>query len=327
MSRSLSDIEPLFVMGFGRSGTTLLRRLLNSYDDVFLWGEHHGYLRHISEGFYAVFNSALAMSDPRPWYEQELDPMQASAHSQAWINPLHRDGWITAHRRYLDSIFFPERLHDRRFVGFKDTQYYYNDVDRTIDFLSLLYPNARFVFIVRHGLNSLASWYAADDAFRKLSDCARLSNRWALQTQRLAAIHESHRVDSYWIVYEDLLRGQGGVRALLASMNRELGEVQRAVLAAPPGASSSFNAGEAPAFDERWRNLPYAWKALAAVRMRGTLHRLGYPTQNGIVLRTVGHALSLLMRLRTALRVARRRLPLDAAAAALTRRFKMEPRT
>jgi hypothetical protein len=325
MSRSLSDIEPLFIMGFGRSGTTLLRRVLNSYDDVFIWGEHHGYLRHVAEGFYRVFNSTVAMADPRPWYEQELDPMQPSAHAQAWINPLDRDGWITAHRRYLDSIFFPPRLHDRRFVGFKDTQYFYDDVDRTVDFLSLLFPNARFAFIVRHGLNSLASWYASDEELRRLSACARVSSRWASQTQRLAAIHESRLVDSYWITYEDLLRGEGGVRALLAGMDRELGDAQRAVLAAPAGASSSFTGGEPSAFNERWRTLPYAWKALAAVRMRKTLLRVGYPTLDGVVVRSVGHALSLLARLRTALRLARRRIRLGTAVSALTRRIGTEP--
>jgi hypothetical protein len=307
MSRTLSDISPLFVMGFGRSGTTLLRRLLNSYPDVFIRGEHHGYLRHVAEGFHAMWNSEIAMSDPRPWQQLETDPLRASDPAQSWLNPLDRDGWIGVHRRYLDSIFLPPELHRHRYVGFKDTQYFYHDVDRTIDFLKLLYPHARFVFIVRHGLNSLASWHAAHENLRKLSDCARLSRQWSAQTDRLKAIHASGSVDSYWVVYEELLRGEGGIHSLLRSMGRELGEAQRAVLAAPPGASSSFAPGDATGFNKRWRTIPCAWRALGTTRMQRTLRGTGYQAPRGVALNGAGWTLSQLMRLRTITRLVRHR--------------------
>ena len=42
---------PIFLFGSGRSGTTLVHRLLNSVDGVYLWGEQGRFIKHMAEAY------------------------------------------------------------------------------------------------------------------------------------------------------------------------------------------------------------------------------------------------------------------------------------
>jgi len=44
--------SPIFLLGTGRSGTTLLQRIINSAEDVIIWGEHGGFLSQVSEAYF-----------------------------------------------------------------------------------------------------------------------------------------------------------------------------------------------------------------------------------------------------------------------------------
>lgn len=54
--------QPVFVLSAGRSGSTLLQKLLNSSQELVIWGEHMGILRHL----------ARAMDDIKrtPWINE-----------------------------------------------------------------------------------------------------------------------------------------------------------------------------------------------------------------------------------------------------------------
>jgi hypothetical protein len=43
---------PIFLLGTGRCGSTLLQKILNSVDNVMIYGEHGGFLRHIAEAYF-----------------------------------------------------------------------------------------------------------------------------------------------------------------------------------------------------------------------------------------------------------------------------------
>ena len=47
-----ADAFPIFLLGSGRSGTTLLQKILNSADDVMIWGEHGGFLKPIARAYF-----------------------------------------------------------------------------------------------------------------------------------------------------------------------------------------------------------------------------------------------------------------------------------
>jgi hypothetical protein len=50
---------PIFVFGSGRSGTTLLQTILNSYKDICISGEHGGFLKGIAESYFSFHKANI----------------------------------------------------------------------------------------------------------------------------------------------------------------------------------------------------------------------------------------------------------------------------
>ena len=47
---------PIFIFSSGRCGSTLMQRILNSYTDITVWGEHNGFLLDIAEAFFMLLD-------------------------------------------------------------------------------------------------------------------------------------------------------------------------------------------------------------------------------------------------------------------------------
>lgn len=301
----------LFVVGVARSGTTLLMRLLNTWPDVLVWGEHHTFVRPLAEAFYRVWESRWIFEDERPWTERVRGD-ELGAGSSAWINSFDRSAWENHFRTLLHEVFVPPGVEDRRFVGFKDPGYGAWTEDRGIELLHRFYPNALWAFIVRDGFNRLASARAMrrrdGQPCRLLLEGRNLCDCWVEQNHRLLEWHRSGTLESFWIRYEDLVRGRGEVHRLLEAMDRTWGTAQTALVDA--GGNSSFVAPEdARRHDERWKTLPRAWLGLGHARMAGFAERIGYepPPLTGLE-KGVGRALLEFSRLATLAAAARRHL-------------------
>jgi len=261
-------MRPLFLLGAHRSGTTLLQRLLNSLDDVIVWGEHEGVLSEVARAYFRGAESPWLFTNVRP---SKTDPRE---NWQAWLGALDPAGWDDAFRGLVQALFPPLDPARTRWWGFKEIRYGRTSDDRTVEFLGRLFPQAIFVFIVRHPLNALASAYRAPEGPRRLADAARVCRRWRTRYQGFRDWHASGRLRSYWIVYEDLVQGEGEIRRLLEDIGHAFGPAQAEVLAAEGGRGSSFRQPGAPA--ERWRVLPPSWRALAGHAVGPLAVGLGY---------------------------------------------------
>jgi hypothetical protein len=260
---------PLFVLGGHRGGTTLLQRLLNSYDDVAVWGEHEGVLTQIAAAYFRGAESrelwknvrAPGASDPRrDW--------------QAWMSALAPADWDASFRRLVTSLFLPADATGVRWWGFKEIRYGTTAEDRTIELLATLFPEARVAFIVRDPFNMLASAHSRPEGPRTLRDVVRACGRLGMRFRTFDRWHRGGRLRSYWIVYEELVREAGDVHRLLGDLGRTFGPAQREVLAAEGGGrGSSFHDG---AVNDRWRRLPAAWLAVAHHALGPTARALGY---------------------------------------------------
>jgi hypothetical protein len=260
---------PLFVLGGHRGGTTLLQRLLNSYDDVAVWGEHEGVLTQVADAYFRGAESrelwrnvrAPGTSDPRSDW-------------QAWMSAVAPADWDASFRRLVTSLFLPADAAGLRCWGFKEIRYGTTPGDRAIELLARLFPEAHVAFIVRNPFNMLASAASRPEGPRRLRDVVRACGRLATRFGAFDRWHRSGRLRSHWIVYEDLVREEGHVHRLLADLGRALGPAQREVLAAEGGGrGSSFRDA---AVNERWRRLPPAWLAVARHGLAPTARTLGY---------------------------------------------------
>jgi hypothetical protein len=264
--------RPIFVLGAARTGTTLLQRLLNSYDDVLVWGEHAGFVEHVARAFYRAWDDPSFFKDVAPLAEI-LAGSRPEETWQGWMTWTSREDWLRTFRGLLDALFVPAGLPGKRWWGFKEIRYMATRADRTLEFLGALYPDALFAFIVRHPLNAIASVRRIPEGAHRLDELQRLCAGWESRYRSYHAWHAADPSRSFWVVYEDLIREEGDVRRLVAALGHEIGEPQRAVLRSGEGRWSSF---KDEAVNERWRRLPAAWLAVIAATLGPLCADLGY---------------------------------------------------
>lgn len=280
MESEKSERRLVFITGVSRSGTTLMKRILNTYPDVIVWGEHHTFIRQLSESFYRVYESPYMFQDGRPW-QKRIRIDEREQHLHGWINPFDRVAWIRHFRDLLDAIFVPPAAAGYRFVGFKDPGYADQPNDRSIEFIRLLYPTAIFVFMVRDGFNRIASARVSQIHTNGrswiLTDGKRACDRWVNQNRRLLEWHQSGKLRSYWVRYEDLIRGRGEVHRLLHEMHLEWGKAQAEVVNRQPGWISSFrDSAYENGYNERWKTLSLMWRCYVYARIARFSRKLGY---------------------------------------------------
>jgi hypothetical protein len=250
---------PLFVLGGHRGGTTLVQRLLNSYDDVAIWGEHEGVLTQIADAYFRGVESKALFADVRP--PGASDPRRDW---QAWMSAVGAEDWDASFRRLVTSLFRPDHGAPVRHWGFKEIRYGTTPDDRAIELLARLFPDARVVFIVRNPFNMLASAHSRPEGPRSLGDVVRVCGRIAARFESFRDWHASGGCEPL-----DRLRGArargGDVHALVADLGHTIGRRRRDVIAAEGGGrGSSFHDA---AVNERWRRLPAAWLAVARERL------------------------------------------------------------
>jgi hypothetical protein len=274
---------PIFILGSGRSGSTLVQRLLNSYPDVTIWGEHGGFLKHTADAFFRLLEhrgnnqfvfANSSVSQTMPW--SQVTEHKKPEHWQAWLNSFSREDVTTFFRTHLEAFFrHPSMPADHRW-GFKEIRY--GNQDRVVEFLSRLYPDAHFIFLVRNAFNTLASQGRAfgcrtrlgsilpHHAFRQ--ECLA----WRAQNESLWAWHISGRLRSFWFSYEDFSCRLASLGPLLTSLGKQIGPRQQEVLDMPEGRGSAFDSSDL----DRWRSQGFLQLCWAELAIGNLNEALGY---------------------------------------------------
>lgn len=148
------DLRYLFVVAYGRSGSTLLLGLLNQIPGYLLRGENGAALRHLQ-----AYHRTLVT-------ERERHPRRRTRSTTSpWFGmgevPLRR---LTAgvRRLALDTLLRPEP--DTRVTGFKEIRWHHGDLEGHVAWLREVFPGARFVVNTR-GLDDVlgSRWWAEGD--------------------------------------------------------------------------------------------------------------------------------------------------------------------
>lgn len=201
---------PIFLLGSGRSGTTLLQKILNSADDVMIWGEHGGFLSKIANAYYdhtenpkvnqKIFLKNLIASDPNLDHHQ----LKRTDNNYCWLNWYGRGEVAANFARLIESFFHPPGM-EKRYWGFKEIRYGGND--RVMEMLAELFPTARFVFIARNPIDVIASQTALGWGGRSLlgGRWKQLAERWAARNRALIEFQQAHKSRTYFVTFESLI--------------------------------------------------------------------------------------------------------------------------
>ena len=214
------DDSPVFVLAAGwRSGSTLLQRML--MPECMIWGEPYGHacmLEHLAEPLRCMTNDW-----PEPHFF--LNDSNRDSVTERFIANMYPSvkSLVEAHRAYFATLFkYPAKVDGGEALG-RDPAYErheagtdrwgFKEVRLSADYahyLKLLYPDSKFLFLIRNPYDAYRSWAARRNAdwkwFYRWPDqpvTARLFGRlWC----ELAGsfIDQAETLDAHGVRYEDL---------------------------------------------------------------------------------------------------------------------------
>jgi hypothetical protein len=211
--RDRTDLQYLFVLTYGRSGSTLLQGILSSAPGVIIRGENGGLLQHLFRFHQTVtgHRDRLARGAPlppeHPW----------------WGIDGYRDD--TAYRGFrtlmLDTVLRPEP--GTTIVGFKEIDWLTDELPELLAFTRAVFPGARFVLNTRD-LEQVAKskWWARNpDALTELRTMEK----------RYVEALEPFGTAAYRVHYDDYVADPTVLRGLFEWLGLDFDEARvRAVM-------------------------------------------------------------------------------------------------
>jgi hypothetical protein len=148
------DLSYVFVVTYGRSGSTLLAGILNSIPGYLVRGENRDALHHLY-----LFHRTLA--DERARVGQ--DNGRQRTHPFYGIGDVPLEKSLAGSRALvLDTVLRPKP--DTRVTGFKEIRWYHPDLPDYVSWLREVFPGARFLVNTRDHASVLKSgWWAEGD--------------------------------------------------------------------------------------------------------------------------------------------------------------------
>jgi hypothetical protein len=272
--------SPIFVLSSGRSGSTLLQRVLNTYPDITIWGEHAGFLKETGDAFFRLLNDdgSRKFLFPKSGRTPEgVARNKRPGNWQAWMNCFSSEDVADFFRSHLESFFKPSFMGENHLWGFKEIRYGLGD--RVIEFLSALYPDAIFVFLTRNGFDTLSSQMRSFSgmsrwqAFFPIRSIRVVCRNWRAQNQHFLDWHRSGKIRSFWFRYEDLLEDIKILEPLLTAVGKVIGPEQERVLHIKEGRGSAFRDDQALS---RWKKLGFTQLCWAEMSLGRKNEALGY---------------------------------------------------
>lgn len=200
------DLGYLFVVTYGRSGSTLVAGLLNSLPGYLIRGENRDALHHL----FAFHQTMLTESTRKPIkrLRMKTDPFFG-------IGDFPPGRSIDLIRRLaVETVLRPRP--DTRVTGFKEIRWYQPDLEEYVAWLREVFPDAKFLINTRDHASVLKSgWWARGD---KSADLARIEGG-------ILALAESLGGASYRIHYDEYVADPGVLRGMFAWLGEPYDEV------------------------------------------------------------------------------------------------------
>lgn len=206
---------PVFLLaGGGRTGSTLIQRLIISTRQVMVWGEHGGL---IVPQLRRLFLQTHAWIDQAYGYGM-LEEFRTDG-ANAWVANINPEAaYLQAGCRAFFEQYLGAAARSMGYPrwGFKEIRYGADEV-RT---LQALFPRASFVFLVRNPASCLRSIKAADWYGKEYqADPAQFLAEWSSVSGGLASIYPDCR-NACLLRYEDAVANPAATVSILAKTIR-----------------------------------------------------------------------------------------------------------
>jgi hypothetical protein len=192
------EMDYLFVVTYGRSGSTLLMGVLNTIPGYLIRGENRDALHHLY-----LFDRTMRTESGRGPKRKLRQP----THPFFGIAGYPKEKAVRQLRRLAtDTVLRPQE--DTRVTGFKEIRWYHQDLEEYVAWLREVFPGARFLVNTRNHADVLKSkwWAEGEDKSEHLADIER----------RILAVADSLGDAAYRVHYDDYVADPAVLRGLFA---------------------------------------------------------------------------------------------------------------
>jgi hypothetical protein len=204
--RDRTDLSYLFIVTYGRSGSTLLQGILSSIPGVMIRGENGGVLRELFRFHDTArgHRERLARSAPlpasHPWWGIDGYPDRTALRD---IRTL-----------LLETVLRPDP--STRVVGFKEIDWMHDRMGEQLEFVRAVFPGARFVLNTRNLADVATSkWWA-----RNPNAMTELQTMERQYLEALGALGD----DAYRVHYDDWVADPTALRGLFEWLGADFDE-------------------------------------------------------------------------------------------------------
>jgi len=257
---------PVLLLGSARSGTTLMQRMLNSYDDVIIWGEHDAFLSNIAESYFQLVQSESMEEFSFPQSKGNsvsLSIYKEPGQWQAWNNWFGEDDLKGIYHEFLKSFFVSDWTNEIRIWGFKEVRY--GGGDRVVELFKAIFPDVKIIIMFRDPVNVIDSQLMAFNniggRLRKvrklfmLPTIYRMAKHWNLMNEGFIEYFEIFPDSILVVAYEDFIGSENEAQRVFSFVDLYFGESQRDVLNMKSGRGSAYTESGRAGTSDRWREL------------------------------------------------------------------------
>lgn len=212
--------DPIVILAPGRSGSTLLQRVLNTSEEITIWGEHAGFMKGLAQSYYILTKSEHIHKN---YYSRKnldssiiVGSLKDYSKSINWVNSFDQESTLKNYRDLIVKQLNNGLNTEKITWGFKEILYTKND--RVMDMLLELFPSCQFIFSLRnpfHVIKSMIlSWSQPNllKAQLKRKDFTKLNQsvmsyatRWNNAASSFQYWIEEKKISCYIAKYEDLI--------------------------------------------------------------------------------------------------------------------------
>lgn len=153
----MSSHKPIFLLGTGRCGSTFWQRVLCQLEDIWIWGEHDGFLGNLA-GIQCHFDVDKPLAKWSFPHNAIIDPQSVGkdqAHLFAWNNGFTPELVNDCIQKTIVEIFTAGLPAGKHRWGFKEIRY--GHTDRVPEFLLNLFPESKIIVIARDPMDTVIS--------------------------------------------------------------------------------------------------------------------------------------------------------------------------
>jgi hypothetical protein len=236
----------------GRSGSTLLQRVLNVHPTLTIWGEHGGFLKGLVDAYNVTLDEANE-ANLRDGYESRssvIGELVEKEKFKPWVSPFRSEDLRRGLQGLMLDLFTDGLTPDIRW-GFKEIRYGREELAPLME----LFPEAHLVILARDlegyassrffsfGRNANFDFLSSEGKAEGATRLERMSNGWMTRYRGLLELRDQVPDRTSVVAYSDLVSGSDRPAQLFAELGEDVPsrEAIEVVLGSKTGSSFRFN--------------------------------------------------------------------------------------